>query len=404
MKILMLSSSFPCPSVYGGTPLRTFHLMKYLSDRHKVTLVTQRSENITDADLKNMQKWVQDLVVFPKMETPKTQKGLFNKAKRWQSYIQQGTPSEVLSQYSPAMQTWINEAVKSTSFDVVTSEDSINEIYVRSEWQDKMRTVVNIHSSVYGEWKLQLSNQFSENDLRDSLKLPWLRRYEERYCSKFSVVVATTTEDRKQLKAINPEKKISVIPNGVDLSLFPKRSSDPGGEKLVFVGVLNNPANVDAVRFFSLEVFPELRLRYPNLTLQLVGANPVPEVLELAEIKGITVIANVPSVLDYLHGATIYVSPLRMSSGIQNKTLQAMAAGVPIVASDRGLSGISVDGADVPLRAMRANTKEEYIYAIGRLLIEPKLREKLSGNARSLIEKEYTWERAGALYEKALSE
>lgn len=404
MKILMLSSMFPCPSGYGGNPLRTFHLMKYLSDRHKVTLVTQRSPEITDADVENLQKCVQELVVFPTVEIPKTQNGLFDKAKRWQSYIQQGTPSRVLSQYSPIMQSWVNEAIDSTAFDVVTSEDSINEIYVRAEWQDKIRTVVNIHSSLYGEWKLQLSNQFAENDLRDSLKLPWLRRYEERYCSKFSVVVATTTEDRKQLKAINPETKISVIPNGVDLSLFPKRSSDPGGEQLIFVGVLNNPANVDAVRFFSLEVFPELRLRYPNLTLQLVGANPAPEVLELTEIEGITVIGNVPSVIDYLHSATVCVVPLRMSGGMQNKTLEAMAAGVPVVASDRGLAGIDVDGANFPLRAMRANTIEEYVYAIGRLLIEPKLRDKLSSNARSLIEKEYTWERAGALYEKALSQ
>lgn len=403
MKILMLSSIFPCPSVYGGTPLRTFYLMKYLSDRHKVTLVTQRSPEVTDVDVENLQKRVQELVVFP-VETPQTQKGLFNKAKRWQSYIQQGTPARVLSQYSPLMQSWINQAVDSTAFDVITSEDSINEIYVRPEWQEKLRTVVNVHSSLYREWKLQLSHQISGNDLRNSLKLPWLRRYEERYCSKFSVVVATTPEDRQQLKAINPQTKISVIPNGVDLSLFPKRSHDPGGQHLIFVGMLNNPANVDAVRFLSLEVFPELRLRYPHVTLQLVGANPLPEVLALGELEGITVIGNVPSVIDYFHQATVCVIPLRIRGGVQNKTLEAMAAGVPVVASDNGLNGIAVDGANLPLRAMRANRVEEYIYAIGRLLLEPKLRDKLSSNARSLIEKEYTWERAGALYEKVLGQ
>jgi glycosyltransferase involved in cell wall biosynthesis len=106
--------------------------------------------------------------------------------------------------------------------------------------------------------------------------------------------------------------------------------------------------------------------------------------------------------VDYLHAATVCVVPLRTGYGIKNKTLEAMAAGVPVVGSDRGLEGLAVDGADVPLRAMRANQIEEYVYAIGRLFENPRLREKLSENARSLIETKYTWERAGKLYEQLL--
>ncbi|HEY9709461.1 MAG TPA: glycosyltransferase, partial [Oculatellaceae cyanobacterium] len=81
----------------------------------------------------------------------------------------------------------------------------------------------------------------------------------------------------------------------------------------------------------------------------------------------------------------------------------AMAAGVPVVGSDRGLEGLAIDGANVPLRALRANEPTEYIYAVSRLFEDRQLRKQLSENGRSLIENNYTWERAGKLYEQVLS-
>jgi glycosyltransferase involved in cell wall biosynthesis len=205
------------------------------------------------------------------------------------------------------------------------------------------------------------------------------------------------------MAAFNPEGQIAVIPNGVDLTLYPKRPSDPGGYKLVFIGAMDTLANIDAARFFSLEVFPEILRRYPEATLDLVGTNPVELVVELGEHPRITVTGRVPSVVEYLHQASVCVVPLRTGYGIKNKTLEAMAAGTPVVGSDRGLEGLAVDGADVPLRALRANETTEYVYAISRLFEDRQLRKQLSENARSLIEKKYTWERAGELYEQVLS-
>jgi glycosyltransferase involved in cell wall biosynthesis len=80
-----------------------------------------------------------------------------------------------------------------------------------------------------------------------------------------------------------------------------------------------------------------------------------------------------------------------------------MAAGVPVVGSDRGLEGLAVDGDNTPLRALRANQVSEYVSAISQLFEDPNLRSQLSQNARTLIEADYTWERAGQLYEQALS-
>ena len=88
---------------------------------------------------------------------------------------------------------------------------------------------------------------------------------------------------------------------------------------------------------------------------------------------------------------------------IKNKTLEAMACGVPIVASDRGLEGLRVDHLSLPLRALRANQIEEYIIAISRLFEDATLRQKLSQNARSYIEKEYRWESLARIYERVLT-
>jgi glycosyltransferase involved in cell wall biosynthesis len=403
MNILMLSSTFPYPPTRGGTQVRTFNLLKYLYPRHAITMITQRSEDVTDAEVEELREWVEELVVFPQPQLSDAEQGILGKVQRFRTFLQQGTPPNVLYHYSSDIQEWIDEAVALSKFEVITCEHSVNEIYIRSEWRQQLRTVVNIHSSVYGTCRNQLETGTSENQLRDQLNLPLLRRYEELYCSKFTNIVVTTSEDRRQIGAFEPEGQIAVIPNGVDFTLYPKRTSDPGGHQLVFVGAMDTVPNIDAVRFFSLEVFPEILRRYPDATLELVGTRPVQSVLELGDRPNITVTGRVPSVVDYLHKATVCVVPLRTGYGIKNKTLEAMAAGTPLVGSDRGLEGLAVDGADIPLRALRANEPTEYVYAVSRLFEDRQLRKQLSDNARSLIEKKYTWERAGELYEQVLS-
>jgi glycosyltransferase involved in cell wall biosynthesis len=126
--------------------------------------------------------------------------------------------------------------------------------------------------------------------------------------------------------------------------------------------------------------------------------------MELQNSPGVVVTGKVDSMSDELHRGAVCVVPLRTGYGIKNKTLEAMAAGVPVVASDRGLEGLVVDGPNVPLRALRANRIEEYVRAISRLFDDSRLRKELSQQGRSLIETEYTWETAGKRYEQVLSE
>jgi glycosyltransferase involved in cell wall biosynthesis len=407
MQILMLSSTFPYPPSRGGTEVRTFNLLKYLSQRHSITLATQRHQAVSDAEVAALRIWVKNLVIFPLAKENQAQTGLkalLGKVNRVVTAFSQGTPPNVLHRYSPEMQVYVDACVQNRTCDVITCEHSVNEIYVRPEFQALVPTVVDIHSSVYGWTRNHLEMGASAHALRDRLYLSLLYRYEKRYAAKFDRIVVTTEDDGQELQHFNPQVPIRVIPNGVDLELFPYRAADPGGHQLVFVGAMDASHNIDAARFFAVEVMPQLQQHYPEATFSIVGARPAPEVVALGDRPGIIVTGQVASMVEYLHQATVCVVPLRTGFGIKNKTLEAMAAGVPVVGSDRGLEGLAVDGAEVPLRALRANRVEEYVAAMGKLFEQPQLRSQLSQNGRSLVETDYTWEQAGQRYEQVLLE
>ena len=400
MNILMLSSTFPYPPTRGGTQVRTFNLLKYLQKNHHITLVTQSEPGVTEIEIAGLRDCVDKLVLFNRPNDSGTTGGILKKVQRLTQFLSEGIPPSVVNRYSVDMQNWIDNYVEAGKCDAITSEHSVNEIYVRPHFHQKVRTIVNVHSSVYGTCLNQLQNGISEKPLRDKINLPLLRRYEKKYCNKFSAIVATTEEDKIQLREFNSHSEMMVIPNGVDLVMFPNRIKDPGGHRLVFIGAMDNLANIDAVCFFSNEVLPEIQKSYPDATFDIVGSRPVAEVLALKEKPGVNVTGKVPSMAEYLHKSTICIVSMRTGFGIKNKTLEAMAAGIPVVGSDRGLEGLSVDGTNVELRALRANKPEEYVNAISQLFENPQLRAELSHNARKLVETEFTWESAGRRYEQ----
>ncbi|MEM8779117.1 MAG: glycosyltransferase family 4 protein [Cyanobacteria bacterium P01_G01_bin.49] len=401
MKILMICATFPYPPSRGGTQVRTFNLLKQLSYQHEITLVTQKSEDVTGQEIETLKSWVKHLRLFTRPHDPET--GIIQKIKRFMQFLLTGTPPNVLFLYDQAIQNWIDQAVNNKQFDIITCEHSTNEIYVRFSWKNHTKTILNSHSSVYRTCKNQLTTGTSENPQRDRLYLPLLKRYESRMYQKFSKIVVTTDEDEQQLQDFKIKSPVSIIPNGVDLEIFPYRQTDPGGHKMIITGGMDYVTNIDAACFFSEAIFPLLQQKYPDTTLMIVGSKPAPSVSKLGENPNIIVTGRVPSMADYLHQATVCVIPLRSGFGIKNKTLEAMATGVPIVASDRGLEGMDVDSKNVPLRALRANTIEEYINAITRLFEDAELRNTLSKNGREFIENHYTWEYLGSQYEKLVS-
>jgi len=170
MNILMISSAFPYPPTRGGTQGRTFNLLKYLSKNHDITLIVQRTADVSDEEVEKLGNFVSELVVFPRPRDAKT--GIIAKLQRLAQFLQTGTPPNVLFGYSQEMQNWIDRAVNSQKFSVITSEHSVNEIYIRPQWQQQIRTVIDVHSSLYQTCKSQLEIGVSSQELRDRLYLP----------------------------------------------------------------------------------------------------------------------------------------------------------------------------------------------------------------------------------------
>ncbi|MEL6816354.1 MAG: glycosyltransferase [Cyanobacteria bacterium J06598_3] len=404
MKILMLSATFPYPPTRGGTSVRTFNLLKHLQQQgHQITLATLRTGDVTEDEIEALRGWVEDLAVFQRPSGEEQTSGALGKVQRMVNFAVTGVPPSVTSIHSDEMQAWVDGQIATGKFDAITCEHSVNEAYVPADIGKSIpKSVVNIHSSVYGTCAHQLAGKTAEQPLRDRINLPLLKRYERRYCQKFSNLVVTTADDKAQMAKLSGKESIAVIPNGVDLEMFTPRPQDPGGQSLVFIGAMDNLPNIDSVTFLANEIFPLVQAKYPHATLSLVGARPNQQVQALGAQSNVTVTGRVPEMTPYLHESTVCVVPMRTGYGIKNKTLEAMAAGVPVVASDRGLEGLAVDGPTIPLRAMRANSADEYAAAIGQLFDSADLRATLSANGRALIEEEYTWAIAGQQYEQVL--
>ncbi|NJM98343.1 MAG: glycosyltransferase [Phormidesmis sp. RL_2_1] len=409
MRLLVLSlNTFPYPPSHGAAEGRTFNLLKYLGQHHEVTVAAHKNINATPENILALQTWVKAVKLFAPVSSDPPPDGALAQVGRLIQFALSATPPSITHRFSPEVHRWVEQAVEADAFDAIICEHSVNEMYIQPRFRDRIPTIVDIHSSVYGWVKNHLEAGASENPLRDRLYLPLLARYEKRYCQKFSHLIATTPDDRQQLRPLLPDANITIVSNGVDLETFTYRASDPGGQSLILIGAMDSSHNIDAADFFAREVFPKVRSRYRQATLSIVGSRPVAEVKALDTLPGVTVTGRVPSITDYMHHSTVSVVPLRAGLGIKTKTLESMAAGVPVVGSDRGLEGLTVDGltpdgSSTPLRALRANHPDAYVDAIGQLFESAALRQTLSQNARQMIEAEYTWEIAGKRYDQILS-
>ena len=114
-------------------------------------------------------------MLFPRPNNPES--GIVEKVKRFCQFLITGTPPNVSFLYDQSIQNWVDQAVKNNDFDAITCEHSVNEIYIRPHWKEKIKTVINSHSSVYRTCQHQLDTATSENSQRDRLYLPLLKRY-----------------------------------------------------------------------------------------------------------------------------------------------------------------------------------------------------------------------------------
>jgi glycosyltransferase involved in cell wall biosynthesis len=151
--------------------------------------------------------------------------------------------------------------------------------------------------------------------------------------------------------------------------------------------VLDYPPNVEGMVWFCTEILPSLRQRL-DFKLEIVGRRPNQIVKELGSCEGVNLIGEVPDVRPYLHRADIAISPLKLARGIQNKVLEAMASGLPVVTTTQSAEGIdAINGTEFLI----ADTEDTWVEALCHLAESPQRRTSIGTAARDLVVNNYAW-------------
>jgi glycosyltransferase involved in cell wall biosynthesis len=214
-----------------------------------------------------------------------------------------------------------------------------------------------------------------------------LARYENIIFDYFDHHTIISYQDR-ELIFHKDRQKIVVIPNGVDSDYFQPPNDNIPKFDIVFTGNMNYPPNIDGARRLAQEILPLLKKKIKNVTLQIAGATPAREVMELGEIEGVTVTGWVEDIRKSYADAYIFVAPMRIGSGLQNKLLEAMSMGLPCITTSLAANAFS---AEQQAAFIVADTNAEIADAIERLLKDEMLRKGYSMSGRGLVEKDFRW-------------
>jgi len=227
-----------------------------------------------------------------------------------------------------------------------------------------------------------------------ALDLKKTERMEGKLLEEFDRVLVSSSADAKALAALaSPSAetgRIAVLPNGVDLEAF---APDPDGEEdenlLVMSGKMSYHANVTMAVHFVREIFPRIRDERPHTRLEIVGKDPTREVRALAHVPGVQVTGSVPDLRPHLSRAAVAVAPLPYAVGIQNKVLEAMACGIPVVASPEAAGGL---GARPGVEILLAADPGAFARSVIRLLQNRSERRQMGSAGRNFVETHHDWQ------------
>jgi sugar transferase (PEP-CTERM/EpsH1 system associated) len=214
-----------------------------------------------------------------------------------------------------------------------------------------------------------------------------LRKLEVRFAEKAALSLFTTRSEEELFRSFSPTSpRTAVLENGVDFEYFdPDKvtaAAASGKRNLVFTGTMDYQPNIEAACGFVSGILPELRRADPALEFTVVGRNPPPEVLRLAETPGVHVTGAVPDVRPYLKAAHAVVAPLRIARGIQNKVLEGLAMGKRVFVSPA--VALTFDSG-LPPGVIACGCPRDYLQAL-----EP---GTLSGEEiREATRKRFTWD------------
>ena len=381
--LLYLVHRLPYPP-NKGDKVRSYHLLKHLAARHRVFLGTFIDDPQDEAYVDKLPEFCADMHIArldPRMAKLRSLTGLL------------GNEALSLPYYRNAgLQAWVDRTLREQQIDAAIVFSSAMAQYLSAYPQ--LRTLVDFVDVDSAKW-----TQYAPSH---RWPLSWLYRregerllaYERSVAAKATRSFFVTENETELFVRAAPEcaQRVEPMCTGVDAEFFSPDHVLPspfkeGEQPLVFTGAMDYWPNIDAVSWFATDILPLLRQHRPELRFYVVGRSPTPAVQALAG-DHVVVTGTVPDVRPYLRHAAVVVAPLRLARGIQNKVLEAMAMGMPVVASVECAGPVDA----VPERDfVTAGTVAEYVAQIESLLASPERAAAMGKAARQQVLARYSW-------------
>lgn len=382
-RILYLVHRTPYPPNRGHR-IRSFHWLDYLSQRAELDLAFLADAPISQEHLDQLRARSQQMTWVRTTHFGQRLRGIISLL-RGRSATEAAFNSRRLR---ATLRTWVAQK----SYDWIIAYCSSMASYLKRLPAAPPQCVVDLVDVDSQKWLDYAETTAGPSSLLYRTEGNRLRRFERELDRMARFLVFVTEEESRLYRRFHATEKIRVVENGVDLAYFNPdvtKFSDFNGVllRLVFVGAMDYYPNVDGVRWFIQEVWPRIRDQ-GQLVFEIVGAGAKKDLAHLiSKTPGVRLIGDVPDVRPYLRGS-IGVIPLRIARGLQNKVLEAMAMGCPVVASPVALEGLDVRvGEDV----LSARTADEWVAQLTQLIRSPAMRRELGIAARARIENRYRW-------------
>lgn len=381
-RILYLVHRMPYPP-NKGDKVRSYHLLRHLAARHEVLMGTFVDDPDDESHVATVAQWcseVKAVRLHPRRAKLASLAGLLRDEPLTLAYYRDAT-----------LHGWVRALRQRGRIDAVVVFSSSMAQYAEGFDVPVLVDFVDVDSA---KW----------TDYADAHRWPmsWLYRregrqllaYERRVASRVNQSFFVTDKEVGLFAGLAPEcaLRVQAVGNGVDTTFFapdPARTSpfDANETPIVFTGAMDYWPNVDAVTWFVRDMLPPLRQRWPGLRLSIVGRSPTAAVQALAG-DGVRVTGTVPDVRPWLQHAAVVVAPLRLARGIQNKVLEAMAMGRPVVAAATCVEAIDAV-AGVHLAA--AGEAEDFEREVSALLADTTAAAAMGAAARHCVEQAYGW-------------
>ena len=381
MRILALTSRVPFPPLRGDK-VRTFNFLKALSERHDVDLLTF-VEGDADRALARRLDWLRsaETISLPRIRS------YANMALGALSSL----PYQTLYYRSGSMREAFAAAVGRETYDLVYVHLFRMAPYALGGGDVGAAGAPAYALDLTDAISVELSESVPRRPFPIRPAYAWeaekIRRYEARVARAFDETWVIAEADAAAIASVAPDADVVVVPNGVDESLFSLPGADAEGVVL-FVGNLSIAHNTDAVEFLVGEIMPRVRRRVSEARLRVVGHGADERMRRAAAEGGFDLGGYVPELADAYRGAAVFAAPLRFAAGVQNKILEAMAAGLPVVTTPTGNRGLGAPAGEALAVAEDAEGLSDEIV---RLLGDRSRRAAVGSAGRAFVRGRFSW-------------